>query len=244
MTYAFSEAFGPTTSTTGSVEKQIGSDFYCNPGSFHIEKIRIGKGCVTGVEQYTGIVYLKIKGTDGTFEYAYGRGLSSATDHGNVGPAEVIDCSIPVKGGAKVQVFVKDVVDCPGVTVSLEFHTGLGPKVQSYAVQGSVTVAATEESMGTVEITDAGRIIQARFVGTGNVDAKSGTAIFKISVPGDDNHHFAVGNGQAGDVSGAKSEADVIDIKGGIRVTQNMVVDLRVVSTDVLMTPAASIAVA
>lgn len=245
MVFAFSEAFGPTTSSSGSVEKQIGSDLLCQPGSYHIKKIRIGKGCVTGVEQYTGIVYLKVKGTDGTFEYAYGRGLSSATDTGNVTQAEEIKCGIPVKGGSNVQVFVKDVVDCPGVTVSLEFHNGLGRKIQSYAVQGSVTVAVTEESMGTVVMTDAGRIIEARFVGTGNVDAKSGTAIFKIVVPGlSGPYHWAVGNGQAGDVSGAKAPADIIDISGGIPVGKNVTVDLRVVSTDVLMTPAASIQVA
>jgi len=245
MVFAFSEAFGPTTSTTGSAEKQIGSDLIIQPGTWHIKKIRIGKGCVTGVEQYTGIVYLKIKGVDGTYEYVYGRGLSSASDAGNVTQAEEIKCSIPAPGGARCQVFVKDVVDCPGVTVSLEFHRGSSRKIQSYAVQGSVTVAVTEESMGTVVMTDAGRIVEARFVGTGNVDAKSGTAIFKIVVPGlTGPFHFAVGNGQAGDVSGSKAPADIIDIKGGIPVGKNVTVDLRVVSTDVLMTPAASIQVA
>lgn len=243
--FAFSEAFGPTTSSSASAEAQIGSDLIIQPGSYHIEQIRIGKGPVTGVEQYTGIVYLKIKGVDGTFEYAYGRGISAAADYGSGGPAQIIPCSIPAPGSALLQVFVKDVVDCEGVTVSLMFHQGLGRRVQSYAVQGSVTVAATEESMGTIVMTDAGRIIQARFVGNGNVDAKSQTAIFKIVVPGlSGPFHFAVGDGHAGDVAGNVAPVDVIDLPGGIPVGKNVTVDLRVKSVDVLMTPAASIAVA
>jgi len=245
MVFAFSEAFGPTASSTGSAEKQIGSDLIIQPGNFHIEKIRIGKALVTGVEDATGIVYLKIKGVDGTYEYAYGRGLSSATDYGSIGPAELIDCSIPAPGGAKLQVFVKDVHNAKDVTVSLEFHQGLGQRVQSYAVQGSITVAVTEESMGTIVMTDAGQIIQARFVGSGNVDAKSGVGIFKIIVPGKTGpYHFVVGNGHAGDVAGSIALADVIDLKPGIPVGKNVTIDLRIVSTDVLLTPAASIAVA
>lgn len=246
MTFHHSKAFGPTTSTTGSAEKQIGSDYLCIPGQYHIEEIFIGKAPITGVEQYTGIVYLKIKGTDGTFEYAYGRGLSVATNSGRVGPAEHIPCSIPVKGGAKVQVFVKDVVDATLVTVSLMFHTGLGRKIQSYAVQGSVTVAGTEESMGTVVVTDAGRIIQARFVGTNNVDAEGGTAILRLAIPGLEGRdlEFAVGNGHGGDTDGSVEPADVINFKGGIPVGANVTVNIHIKSGATLMTPAASIAVA
>lgn len=245
MVFGFSEAFGPTTSTTGSAAKQIGSTLTCQPGSWHIRRIRIGKAPITAVEQYTGIVYVTAKGTDGTFEYAYGRGVSAATDHASQGPAEVIDCGIPVKGGAEVKVWVKDVVDATLVTVSLEFHTGLGKKIQSYAVQGSVTVAATEESMGTVVITDAGRIVQARFVGNNNVDAEGAPSIFKIVVPGKAGpFHFAVGNGHGGDVVGSVGPADIIDLEGGIPVGQNVTVDLRILSGATLMTPAASISVA
>lgn len=245
MVFAFSEAFGPTTSSTGSAAKQIGSDLIIQPGTFHIEEIFIGKGPVTGVEQYTGIVYLVIKGVDGTYEYAYGRGISAAADYGSGGPAEHIKCMIPAPGGAKLQVYVKDVVDCEGVTVSLMFHKGTCRRVQSYAVQGSITVAATEESMGTVVLTDAGRIVEARFVGNGNVDAKTATAIMKIKVPGQSGpFDFAVGNGHAGDVAGNVALSDVINIKGGIPVGKNVTVDLRVLSVDVLMTPAASIQVA
>lgn len=244
MVFAFSEAFGPTTSTTGSAEKQIGSDLIIQPGSYHIKKIRIGKSGIL-IEQYTGIVYLKIKGVDGTFEYVYGRGLGVATNDASQGPAEVIKCSIPAPGGAKCQVFVKDVVDCPGVTVSLEFHKGLGRKIQSYAVQGSVTVAVTEESMGEVVITDAGRIVEARFISNNNVDAEANTGIFKIVVPGlAGPFHFAVGNGHGGDTSGYVAPADVIDIEGGIPVGKNVTVDLRIKSTHTMMTPAASIQVA
>lgn len=246
MVYAFSEAFGPTASSTGSAEKQIGSDMIIQPGNYHIKKIRIGKALVTGVEDCTGIVYLKIKGVDGTYEYAYGRGLSSATDYGSIGPAELIKCSIPAPGGANCQVFVKDVHNAADVTVSLEFHQSLGQRVQSYAVQGSITVAATEESMGTIVMTNAGRIVEARFVGSGNVDAKSGVAVFKIVVPGRTGFkdHFVVGNGHAGDVAGNVALADVIDLKPGIPVGKNVTVDLRILSSDVLLTPAASIQVA
>jgi len=242
--FAFSKAFGPTTSTTASAEKQIGSDYIIPPGNFHIEKLRIGKAGIL-IEQYTGIVYVKITGVDGTYEYAYGRGLGCATDHASHGPADVIPCSIPAPGGSTLKVYVKDVVDCPGVTVSCEFYHGSGPRVDSYAVQGSVTVGGTEESMGTVVIDRAGRIIQARFVSNGNVDAEAGTGIFIIEVPGlAGPFEFAVGNGQSGDVAGNVAPPDVIDIPGGIAVGKNVTVDLRVKSTNVFMTPAASIAVA
>jgi len=246
MVFHHSKAFGPTTSTTGSAEKQIGSDYIIPPGQFHIEEIFIGKAPITGVEQYTGIVYVKIAGVDGTFEYAYGRGLSVATNSSRVGPAEHIQCSIPAPGGAKCQVFVKDVVDATLVTISLMFHTGLGRKVCSYAVQGSVTVAATEESMGTFVNLFAGRIIQIRFVGTNNVDAEGGTAILDLAVPGLEGRslEFAVGNGHGGDTDGAVEPADVINLKGGIPVGANVTVDVKITSGATLMTPAASVAIA
>jgi len=243
--FAFSKAFGPTTSTTASAEKQIGSDYLIPPGNWHIEKIRIGKSGIL-IEQYTGIVYLKIKGVDGTYEYAYGRGLGCATNAAALGPAEEIDCSINAPGGANCQVFVKDVVDCPGVTVSLSFFHGAGKRVDSYAVQGSVTVAATEESMGTVVMTLPGRIMQIRFVGNNNVDAEAGSAILKLTVPGLEGRdlEFAVGNGHGGDTTGYVAFTDVIDLPGGIPVGKNVTVDIRIKSTSTLMTPAASIAVA
>lgn len=246
MGFHHSKSFGPTTSTTGSVAKQIGSDYIIPPGQFHIEEIFIGKAPITGVEQYTGIVYLVIKGVDGTFEYAYGRGLSVATNSSRVEPAEHIQCSIPAPGGAKCQVWVKDVVDATLVTVSLMFHTGLGPKIQSYAVQGSVTVAGTEESMGTFVVTDAGNIVQCRFVGTNNVDAEGGTAILRLAVPGLEGRdlEFAVGNGHGGDVDGGVAPADVINFKGGIPVGKNVTVNVHIKSGATLMTPAASVAVA
>lgn len=245
MVFAYSHAFGPTTSTTGSAESQIGSDHIVRPGGpYHIKRIRIGKSGIL-IEQYTGIVYFKHTGElgAGTHEYAYGRGLGVATNAAAIGPAEVINCCFPISSGSTLQAFVKDVVDCPGVTISVEFHKGVAANVQSYAVQGSVTVAVTEESMGTVKITTGGRIIEARFVGNNNVDAEAGSAIFKISVPGRVADAFAVGNGVGGDTTGYVAPADVIgDLD--IPVTENVTVDLRVCSTHTLMTPAASIAVA
>lgn len=242
--FAFSKAFGPTTSTTGSAKSAIGSTYIIPPGNYHIEKIRIGKAGIL-IEQATGIVIIEITGVDGTYEYAYGRGVGAATQVAAQGPADEIDCSIPAPGGGTITVSVKDVVDCPDVTVSLEFHQGGGRRVDSYAVQGSVTVADTEESMGTKVIDRAGRIIQIRFTSHCNVDGESHTGILTLDVPGlAGPYEWAVASGQGGDVSGQIAPLDVINIPGGIPVGKNVTVDIKIKSADTMMTPAASIAVA
>lgn len=246
--FAFSKAFGPTVSTTGSAEKQIGSDYIVPPGGpFHIEKIRIGKSSVTaGAEVRHGLVYIKCKGTDGTFEYAYGQGTGEDADASSQTPAEEIDCSIPVKSGGKLQCFVKDFVDAADVEISLMFMLGAGRKVQSYGAIGSDTGADTEESMGTNVIDETGRIIQIRFVGAPIGDGESATAMIELIVPGHTGYplEFAVGNGHGGDTIGHCSEADVIDIPGGIPVGKNVTIDMRITSADIMKAPHYSIAVA
>jgi len=251
MVFAFSKAFGPTVSTTGSAEKQIGSDYIIppkaqdRPGPFHIEKIRIGKSSITaGGEVRHGLVYIKT-GSSGTYEYAYGQGSGEDADASSQCPAEEIDCSIPADSGGKCQVFVKDFVDAADVTVSLEFHYGLGPRIDSYGAIGSDTAADTEESMGTKVMDKAGKIIQIRFVGMCIGDGESATAIIELIIPGlTGPFEFAVGNGHGGDTIGHASEADVIKIKPGIPVGKNVTIDMKITSADIMKAPHYSIAVA
>lgn len=244
MGFAFSKAFGPTATTTASVKTTIGSTFTVPPGSYGIKEIRIGKGLVVNAEPCCGEVEIEITGVDGTFQYAYGNGTGGATNTQN-GPAEKIQCSIPAPGGSVVTVSITDPDNAADAVVSLKFFSGSVPRIDSYGVgaDGTDTTADTELEIGTVQITKAGSIKQIRFSGSGITDAKAGTGILEIKVPGlAGPFEFAVGNGPGGATLGAISDADVIDVD--IPVTLNATISIRVTTAEAMIAPHCSIAVA
>lgn len=243
MGFAFSKAFGPTDSVTASAKTTVGSTYVIPPGQYVIKKIRVGKGQVTNAEPAVGEIEVEITGVNGTYQYAYGNGSGAATNTHNIA-AEEIECSIPAPGGGTVKVSVTDPDDAADVTVSLEFHTGSGPRIDSYGVgaDGTDTTADTELEIGTIKVTRAGRIKQIRFAGSGIVDAKAGTGILEIKVPGlAGPFEFAVGNGPGGAATGGIAYADVIDVD--IPVTENATLSICVTTAEVMIAPHCSIAV-
>lgn len=245
MGFAFSKAFGPTDSTTASVKTTIGSTYLIPPGQYVIKKIRIGKGQVTNGEPCVGEVEIEVTRVPGTFQYAYGNGSGGATNSGTNGPAEQIECSIPAPGGSRLTVSVTDPDDAKDVTISLEFYTGSGPRVDSYGVgaDGADTAADTLLAVGTVVIHRAGRIKQIRVAGSGVTDAKAGTGILSIAVPGlPGPYEYAIGNGPGGATLGGPQHADVIDTD--IPVGLNVTVTINLTTAEIMVAPHVSIAVA
>lgn len=212
MVYEYSECVGPTDSVAGT-KTTVGAAFYAHPGAHHIRRIRVGKGNVVNAKECAGLITVEVAGVSGTFEYAYGGGVGGATNS-HTGPAEIIECSIPVPGGSKITISVTDAEVAKNVTVSVEFHSGLGRKVCSYHVggAGSDTAAATLLAVGNVEVTEkAGIIREIRFAGSGVVDADANSAILELKVSNKSApHQFATGNGPSGATLGGPSHADVI----------------------------------
>jgi len=252
--------FGPTDSVAqvvaeGRKKTQIGSDYIIPPGPngetmrLHIHELIIGKGNIVNAKECAGILEIIIKGIDGTYEYAYGNGSGGATNSAQNGPAEHVDCRIPISSGNTLQVYVNDAEIAKDVTVSaLLFYDG-HERVDSYASGcGAVDCTAdTELSLSAMKILKAGRIKQIRFAGTVIADAEAGSAKLEVDVPGGGlPQEFAVGNGPGGATLGGAQWADVIDVDIGIAggaIPLNTEVVVKVTAAEALKSPTCSIAV-
>jgi hypothetical protein len=260
MGYRFAKVFGPTDSVAqivaeGRKKTQIGSDYIIPPGPngenmrLHIHKLIIGKGNVVNAKECAGILEVIIKGVDGTFEYAYGNGSGGATNSAQNGPAEPIDCRIPISSGNTLQIYVNDAEIAKDVTVSAFFWDG-HERVDSYAAGGGAVdcTADTELSFAAIKILKAGKIKQIRFAGSVIADAEAGSAKLTVEPPGGGlPQEFAVGNGPGGATLGGAQWADVIDVDIGIQ-GQNIPVNTQIVckitAAEALKSPTVSIAVA
>lgn len=255
MGYRFAKVFGPTDSVAqivaeGRKKTQIGSDFTIPPGGpFHIHKLIVAKGNVTNAKECAGIIDVYVTSVDGIYEYAYGNGSGGATNSGQNGPAEPIDCRIPCPSGATLQIYVNDAEIAKDVTISALFWDGI-QRVDSYAAGGGAVdaTADTELSMSTLTILKAGMIKQIRFAGSVVADAEAGSALLEIDVPGQGlPQEFAVGNGPGGATLGGPQWADVIDVNigvGRVAIPVNTKVTIKLTAAEDLKSPVVSIAVA
>lgn len=248
----YSKVFGPTDSVAsvvanGRKKTQIGSDYVVRPdGPYTIYKMRISKGNVVNAKECAGILEIIATGVDGTFEYAYGNGTGGATNSGQNGPAEVIDCSIPLDKGSTISVYVNDAEIAKDVTVNLHFKKGSGKKVNSYATGGGTfdCTADTLLSLTNIKPTVKGVIKEIRFAGSVIADAEAGSAKLVLSIPGlKGPFEYAVGNGPGGATLGGPQHADVIDLPQGIPVKENVTVTVEVTAAEALKSPTCSVQV-
>jgi len=255
MGYRFSKCFAATDSVAqivaeGRKKTQMGSDYIIPPGGpFHIHKLIVAKGNVANAKECAGIIDVYVTGVDGTYEYAYGNGSGGATNSGQNGPAEPIDCRIPCPSGATLQIYANDAEIAKDVTVSAMFYDGI-ERVDSYAAGGGAVdaTADTELSFSTITIVSKpGRIKQIRFAGSVVADAEAGSAKLVVDVPGEGlPQEFAVGNGPGGATLGGPQWADVIDVDigvGGQAIPLNTVLTLKLTAAEDLKSPTVSIAV-
>jgi len=259
MGYRFAKVFGPTDSTAQTVaegrkKQQIGSDYLIPPDpngdmKLHIHKLIVAKGNVVNAKECAGIVEVIIKGVDGTYEYAYGNGSGGATNSGQNGPAEPIDCRIPINSGHTLQIYVNDAEAAKDVTITAIFWDG-NERVDSYAAGGGAVdaTADTELSFAAIKILKAGKIKQIRFAGSVVADAEAGSAKLIVEPPGGGlPQEFAVGNGPGGATLGGAQWADVIDVDVGIArgvIPLNTQIVCKITAAEDLKSPTVSIAVA
>lgn len=256
MGYRFAKTFAATdsaaqTAAEGRKKTQMGSDYLIPPGGpFHIHKLLVGKGNVVNAKECSGIIDVYVTSVDGVYEYAYGNGSGGATNSGQNGPAEPIECRIPCPSGATLQIYANDAEAAKNVTVCAIFWSGV-KRVDSYASGGGAVDAtsATELSLAAMKIVKAGRIKQIRFAGSVVADAEAGSAKLEVDVPGEGlPHEFAVGNGPGGATLGGGQWADVIkeiDIgvgRGAIPVNTSVIIKL--LAAEDLKSPVCSISVA
>jgi len=248
----YSKVFGPTDSVAqvvanGRKKTQIGSDYTIRPdGPYTIYKMLIAKGNVVNAKECAGILEIIATGVDGTFEYAYGNGTGGATNSGQNGPAEPIDCSIPLKKNSIVSVYVNDAEIAKDVTVSLMFKKGSGRKVQSYATGGGTFDCTADTLLGLTNIkpNEDGQIKEIRFAGSVIADAEAGSAKLVLDIPGlKGPFEYAVGNGPGGATLGGAQHADVIDIPNGIPVKGAVTITCNVTAAEALKSPTVSIQV-
>lgn len=260
MGYRFSKVFGPTDSVAqvaaeGRKKTQIGSDYLIPPGpngqamQLHIHKMIVAKGNVTNAKECAGILEIIIKGVDGTYEYAYGNGTGGATNSGQNGPAEPVDCRIPISTGNVLQVYVNDAEIAKDVTITTMFWDG-HQRIDSYAAGGGAVdaTADTEMSFAAIKILKPGKIKQIRFAGSVVADAEAGSAKLICEPPGGGlPQEFSVGNGPGGATLGGPQWADVIDVDigiGGGAIPVNTQIVLKLTAAEDLKSPTVSIAVA
>lgn len=256
MPYVFSKVQGPTdsaaqTAAEGRKKTQIGSDYLIPPGGpFHIHKLTVAKGNVVNAKECSGIIDVYVTSVDGIFEYAYGNGTGGATNSGQNGPAEPIDCRIPCPSGSTLQIFVNDAEAAKDVTIAAEFWNGL-ERVDSYAAGGGAVDAtsATEMSFATITVVSKpGRIKQIRFAGSVVADAEAGSAVLVVDVPAQGlPQEFAVGNGPGGATLGGPNHADVLDVDIGVgrgAIPVNTVITVKLTAAEDLKSPAVSLAIA
>lgn len=259
MGYRFAKVFGPTDSVAqvaaeGRLKTQIGSDYLIPPDSYgpmklHIHTLIVAKGNVANAKECAGILEIIIKGVDGTYEYAYGNGSGGATNSGQNGPAEPIDCRIPINSGHTLQIYMNDAEIAKDVTVTAIFWDG-NQRVDSYAAGGGAVdaTADTELSFAAIKILKAGKIKQIRFAGSVVADAEAGSAKLMVEPPGGGlPQEFAVGNGPGGATLGGAQWADVIDVDIGVgrgAIPLNTQIVCKITAAEDLKSPTVSLAVA
>lgn len=261
MGYRFAKVFGPTDSVAsvvaeGRKKTQIGSDYVIpngpggSPMRLHIHTLIIGKGNVVNAKECAGILEIIIEGVTGKYEYAYGNGTGGATNSGQNGPAERINCRIPITSGDTLQVYVNDAEIAKDVTVTALFWDG-HKQVYSYASGGGAVdcTADTELSLAVMKLIKPGKIREIRFAGSVIADAEAGSAKLVVDIPGEGlPHEFAVGNGPGGATLGGAQWADVIkDLDIGItrgNIPVNTEITVKVTAAEALKSPTCSIQVA
>jgi len=208
--------------------------------------MRVAKGNVANAKECAGILEIIATGVDGTFEYAYGNGTGGATNSGQNGPAEEIECSIPLKKASIISVYVNDAEIAKDVTISLMLKKGSGRKVQSYATGGGTfdCTADTLLALTNIKPTSGGMIKEIRVAGSVVADAEAGSAKLVLNIPGlKGPFEYAIGNGPGGATLGGPQHADVIDIPDGIPVKGNVVVTVNLTAAEDLKSPTVSLQV-
>ncbi len=256
-----SKIFGPTDSVADTLT-QVGSTYQMPPGNWTIYCAYVGKGNVVNGKINAG--HIHIETVKRSYDFAYGNGGGGATNNAQNGPAEKIDMAVPAPGNTNVKVYVLDADAAKNVTVSLSFAEqnlavigNLRPNPETFKTlaAGGVsanadTAAATEESFtvsakllrATLAAETAGKIYQIRFAGSGVVDAKAGSGLIKVFVPGVANpYEYAVGNGPGGATLGGPQAADIINIPEGIPVTANATVDVKITTAEIMKSPTISL---
>lgn len=263
-----SKVFGPTDSVADTLT-QVGSTYALPPtennrpvSKWFIYKLTVGKGNVVNAAQACGHIVLET--TERSYHFAYGNGSGGATNNGQNGPAEPIECAIPAAPNSNIKVYVLDATVAKDVTVSVSFAATdfciIGklkaqPSTFKTLAAGGVsangnTAADTEESFtvsskltkATLQAEATGRIYQIRIAGTGVVDAKAGSGLIKVNVPGVAGpYEYAFGNGPGGATLGGPQWADVIDIPEGIPVTVNSTVDVKITTAEIMLSPMISL---
>lgn len=219
----YSKVFGPTDSAAGT-KTTVGSAAVLRPEACTIKKIWVAKGNVVDAKENAGYITVETDTLEGPHHYAYGNGAGAAggaTAGGGTGPAEPIDCSIPIGANQKVTVSVTDAEAAKGVTVELDFDKGAGRNVYSYIVGGAAQdtaaatlLALTDNLTGlTPKILKAGTIKELRIAGSGVVDAKEGSGKLEIVPPVIKGPwEYAIGNGAGADLGPNPAFADVRDV--------------------------------
>lgn len=241
----FSKVFGPTDSVAAT-KTTVGAAASLRPTACTIKEIYVAKGNVVNAKENAGYITIEAPGLDGPHHYAYGGGVGGATNS-HTGPAEKIDCSIPIGANVLVTVSVTDGEAAKNVTVSLGFDKGLGRNVHSYCVGGPAadTAAATEKQLLDVitgvaaKIGKTGKIKEIRYAGSGVVDADANSAKIVIEMPVIKGPwEFATGNGSSGATLGGPAHADVRDTNIPAKAGDTVIV--KITSAEIQLTPTLS----
>lgn len=245
----YSKVFGPTDSAADT-KTTVGSAAVLRPEAVTIKKIWVAKGNIVDAKECAGYITIETDTLEGPHHYAYGNGAGhtgGATGGGGTGPAEPIDCSIPIGANQKVTVSVKDAEVAKGVTVELDFDKGSGRNVYSYIVGGAgqdtaaaTLLALTDNLTGlTPKILKAGTLKELRIAGSGVVDAKEGSGLLAIVPPVIKGPwEYAFGNGSGGDLGTNPAFADVRDVS--IPVKEGWDVVFNVTTANIMLSPTIS----
>lgn len=232
-----SATFGPTDSAAGTKTTVGTAKTQLSDKNITIHRLRVGKGNVVNAKECSGFITVEAVGLEGSHVYAYGNGSGGATNNGQNGPSEEIECSIPIGAGVDVTVEVLDAEAAKDVTVSLGFDKGQGKNVYSYGLGGAGvdTTADTLLAGGmldkktgkTTVVGVSGRIKEIRFAGTGVVDADAGTGKLVFEMPIIKGPwEYAIGNGPGGATLGGPNHADVFNVDIPVKANDSVVVNL------------------
>ena len=256
-----SRTFGPTDSVADT-RTQVGSTLQFPPYDSIIHTLHVGKGNVVNAKEAAG--HIAVETSKRTYNFAYGNGNGGATNS-STGPAEKIECAIPVPANTEVKVYVLDATAAKDVTVSTEFAKENFCKIGNImcespedfrtmaagGISGNADTAADTEEDFTVssKLTRAsltpeksGKIHQIRYGGGGVTDAKAASAKLEVVVPNVTGpFEYAVGNGPGGATLSMAAHADVIDIPDGIPVTSASAIQVKITSAEIVDTPVISL---
>lgn len=243
-----SATFGPTDSSAGA-KTTVGSAIQISDKDITIHRLRVGKGNVVNAKECSGFITVEAVGLEGSHVYAYGNGSGGATNNGQNGPAEPIDCSIPISKNSVITISVTDAENAKNVVVGVEYHDGSGKNVRSYALGGAGqdTTATTPLALTTSPVMQkSGLIKEIRFAGSGVVDADAGSGELGIVVPGlpPASQEYCIGNGPGGATLGGPQWADVIDLPHGIPVTKGQTIGVNITTPEIMLSASCSFQVA